>query len=159
MKKYLLMGLCAGLLFTATGCKDEKKEESPKKDDTKAEEKVKNKKLSCSAGDLDKNKENAEYIFTYDTNGKKVENIKSILKWDESPTEIKDENLCDKYLMGNKEAIKKCDANLKDYIVTLNLEYEVDTYLDGREYNKNTPIDELKEIKEAEGYACKIEEE
>lgn len=159
MKKYLLIGLCAGLLFTAIGCKDEKKDESLKKDETKIEETIKNEKLSCSSGDLDKNKENAEYIFIYDTNGKNVENIKSILKWDESPTEIKDENLCDKYLIGDKEAIKKCDANLKDYIVTLNLEYDVDTYLDGREYSKNTTIDELKEIKEAEGYVCKIEEE
>lgn len=168
MKKYLAIMMCAGLLLTATGCGEEKEEEVSKKDNTKVEEKekTKNKVLSCSKSYEDQM--SMEATFVYDLEGKKISDasISYTIKFDEDEVgDITDEyvnELCDEFK--GDESIKSCKAKLNGNKVLADVEYDVDKFDEDEDsFTKDTPIEELKKIMEAEedeedSPICKIEE-
>lgn len=165
MKKYLAIMICAGLLLTATGCGDEKKEEDSSKESTKVEEKAKNKVLNCSQtyGDT----MTMTSTFLYDLDGKNISKatIDYTLLIEDDDIEIDEESVssfCDEF---NDESVKKCDARINGDKLLATLDYDIDKLDEDEEgFTKDTPIGELKAILEAEsdedfGVTCNIEEE
>ena len=169
MKKYLVMMMCAGLLFTATGCGDEKKEEesSSKSDNTvetntdnkKGEEsKSKNQVLRCSDTDGD---EYVEYVFTFDKDGEEITKTTANLsmEFDDDEMDEVDEDefnsYCDFY--ADEDGVTSCKASFKGNKFSLDLEINIDDF-GYYDFDSKTSIDEVKKAVESEDdVVCKIE--
>lgn len=170
MRKYLVMMLCAGLLFTATGCGDEKKEEksdsntdTKQTETTKDTEKEKGQVLNCSYGD-DEDFMIVTASISYDKDGKTMESMNYTVEITvdddmlESITEEDMKSICDEF---DDSAVKSCKGNLDGKKYIANIEYDINKLEDESdeyEFSKNTPIDELKDLLASGGYmTCKIE--
>ena len=120
MKKYLTMMLCAGLLFTATGCGDEKKEDKKDSDTkqtetTKDTEKEKGQVLKCSSSIEDIM--DMDVLVTYDKDGKTIESMSYVMEVDvegESLEEFTEEEIANE-ICGevdfDSDSVKSCDAH------------------------------------------------
>ena len=76
MKKIFSILMCGGLILGLTGCGDNSNIDKNKDDEKKTEEVVKNKVLECNSGDSGEDYERTyNYIFTYDKDGKVLENV------------------------------------------------------------------------------------
>ena len=174
MKKYLVMMMCAGLLFTATGCGDEKKEEesssksdntvetTDNKNDSKKEESSKDKILRCT------DSEEGGIImvtsdFIYDADGKEMKgvSVSMSIEYDEDELEDFDQDMVDSFCDNiDEQGMKSCKAKLNGNKLVVDVEYDLDEYdfeEEGLEVDKNTPIEELAEILEDTYSTCKIE--
>lgn len=164
MKKYLLMALCAGLLFTATGCGDEKKEESSKKEDNKTQETVKNKVLSCSTVDSDDVMLDVDATFTFDKDGKNLSDMTTAMTMnmeEQGVDEITDEMLeqvCAE--TESQDEVKSCKAKASGKKIIVDVAYDVSKITgDDYEFSKESSIDDIKKAMEEDGdVTCKIEE-
>ena len=169
MKKYLVMMMCASLLFTATGCGDEKKEEesssksdntveTSKNDNKKEETKKKNQVLKCSA---DGEEESVEYVFTFDENGEEIIKTTANLsvEFDDDEMDEIDKDELDSYCEFYEEetGVKSCKTSFKGNKFSLDLEIDIDDF-EYYEFDSKTSIDDVKEAAESEdGVVCKIE--
>lgn len=170
MKKYLVMMLCAGMLFAATGCGDEKKEEKKDSDTkqtetTKDNEKEKSQVLKCSSSIEDIM--DMDVLVTYDKDGKTIQSMSYVMKVDvedelEELEELTKEEIANE-ICGEVDfdSVKSCDAKLNGNKVVANIEFDVDKITedsDEFEFNKNTAIEDLKEILADDDYTtCEIE--
>lgn len=180
MKKYLAIIIGTGLLLTVTGCDNKTKEEDSSKDNTKVEEKVTNKVLSCTqTQNIDIYNMTEDLTFIYDLKGQNL--LKTIANY---TLELEDEkidtsSICEEY---KNEYLTKCDVKVNNDKIEVALEYDLDKLADkeelftvvpydvgvNRDYNntgitKKTPIEDLKEFMENTeveygGTTCTIEE-
>lgn len=166
MKKYLTMLMCAGLLFTITGCGDETKEEGETSNDTttttNVQETAKSKVLSCSVSYSGMGE---EMVFTYDSEGKEMSDVSAsmYMEYDEEMLEeITDEDIeaiCDE-VDADQDAISYCKATLKDNTLYVDVKYDLSKITKGDEYSfdKDTSLEELKEYFEDEEMTCEVTE-
>ena len=151
MKKYFTIMMCAGLLLTVTGCGNE------------AKEKVSNKVLSCERSSSESDISTDTTVFLYDLEGKSFSEatLERTIPYEGTISEDKRKELtvgfCKNY--NEDELSKKCDTKIdgNNFLVIVDMDVDkLDINKNG--FNKNTPIDELKEIMENLGVTCKIEE-